>query len=152
MRLRNRTAEERRRQTVCDKRDNNYVWKKDSVKHHPPFNRSFCKRPGARFSKVPLTFGSEKLFYVWRVCIYEQSFNNFENDTIKLSVKKAKLTGLWARQGRKSFRAVRETAGPQSIVSNTVARSLLSQTDVVPFFSSSWRPVAWANYFLSSAL
>ena len=27
MNLYNRTAEERRRQTLCDKRDNNYVWK-----------------------------------------------------------------------------------------------------------------------------
>ena len=25
--LRNRTEEERRRQTLCDKRDNNFVWK-----------------------------------------------------------------------------------------------------------------------------
>ena len=25
--LRNRTGEERRRQTLCDKRDNNFVWK-----------------------------------------------------------------------------------------------------------------------------
>ena len=36
----------------------------------------------------------KKLFYVCRVCIQDQSFNNFENDTMKLSVNEAKLTGL----------------------------------------------------------
>ena len=53
-----------------------------------------CKRPvipqsnesGARFSKVSVTF----------LCIQDQSFNNFENNSMKLSVKEAKLTGLWA--------------------------------------------------------
>ena len=38
-----------------------------------------------------------KLFCVCYVCIQEQSFNNFENKTMKLSVNKAKLTGFWAR-------------------------------------------------------
>ena len=38
-----------------------------------------------------------KTSYVCRVCIHDQSFNNFENDTIKVSVNEAKLTGLWAR-------------------------------------------------------
>ena len=38
-----------------------------------------------------------KRFYVYRVCIQDQSFNNFENDSMKLSVKEEKLTGLWAR-------------------------------------------------------
>ena len=39
-------------------------------------------------------FGPEELFYVFRVCIQGQSFNNFENDTMKLSVNEARLTGL----------------------------------------------------------
>ena len=32
-----------------------------------------------------------------RVCIQNQSFNNSENDTKKLSVNEAKLTGLWEK-------------------------------------------------------
>ena len=36
----------------------------------------------------------EKLFYVCRVGIYDQSFNNLEIDTMKVSVKEVKLTGL----------------------------------------------------------
>ena len=37
-----------------------------------------------------------KLFYVCRVCVQDQSFKNFENDTMKLSViKRSKVvTGL----------------------------------------------------------
>ena len=48
------------------------------------------------FLKSPdnLLFGPEKLFYVCRFSIQDQSFNNFENDTKKLSVNEAKLTGL----------------------------------------------------------
>ena len=38
----------------------------------------------------------ENLFYVCCVWIQDQSFNNFENDTMKLLVNKGKLTGLWA--------------------------------------------------------
>ena len=38
----------------------------------------------------------EKLFYVCRVGILDQSFNNLEIDTIKLSVNEAKLAGLRA--------------------------------------------------------
>ena len=38
-----------------------------------------------------------KVFYVCRVCIQDSSFNNSDNDTKKLSVNEAKLTGLWAR-------------------------------------------------------
>ena len=41
-------------------------------------------------------FGPEKLFYVCCVCIHDESFNNFDNDTMKRSVKEEKLTGLWA--------------------------------------------------------
>ena len=33
-------------------------------------------------------FGPEKVFYVCCVCIDDESFNNFDNDTMKLSVKK----------------------------------------------------------------
>ena len=39
-------------------------------------------------------FGPEKLFSVYNVCIQYQSFNNFENDTMKLLINKAKLTCL----------------------------------------------------------
>ena len=39
-------------------------------------------------------FGPGKLFYVGRVCIQDQSFNNSENNTMKLSVNEAKFTGL----------------------------------------------------------
>ena len=38
-----------------------------------------------------------KQFCVSVVCIQDQSLNNFENDTIKLSVNEAELTGLRAR-------------------------------------------------------
>ena len=40
--------------------------------------------------------GDGKLFFVCRVCIQDQSFNNFENGTMKLSLNEAKLTGFWA--------------------------------------------------------
>jgi len=33
-------------------------------------------------------------FFVCCIYIQEQSFNNFDNDTMKLSVNEAKLTGL----------------------------------------------------------
>ena len=51
-------------------------------------------RSGDCFSKVSVTFRAGKLFFVCCVCIQDQSFNNFENNTIKLSVNEAKLTGL----------------------------------------------------------
>ena len=49
-----------------------------------------------RFLESPavLRFGPEKLFYICLVGIQYQSFNNFENDTMKLSVNEAKLSGL----------------------------------------------------------
>ena len=50
-------------------------------------------RAGIRFSKVPVTFAPGKLFYVCRVCIQDQSFNNIENERIRLLVNEAKLTG-----------------------------------------------------------
>ena len=43
--LHNRTGEQRRRQNLCDKRDNYFVWKKICLKLHLPLSRSFCKRP-----------------------------------------------------------------------------------------------------------
>ena len=42
-------------------------------------------------------FGPGKLFCVCCVCIRDQCFNNFENNTLKLVVNEAKLTSLWAR-------------------------------------------------------
>ena len=59
-----------------------------------------------RFSGFPIIneprksqylFRLEKLFYVCHVCTQDQSFNNFENDTMKFWVNEANLTGLWAR-------------------------------------------------------
>ena len=47
-----------------------------------------AKKPGIRFSKVPETF---------RVRIQDQSFNNFKNNKMKLSVIEGKLAGSWAR-------------------------------------------------------
>ena len=42
--------------------------------------------------------GAEKLIYVYRVCIIQdQSFNNSENDTMKLSLDEANLTDLLTR-------------------------------------------------------
>ena len=58
------------------------VWKRDQ---------------GTRSSNVPVTPRARKAVYVCRVCIQDQSFNNCENDTMKLSVNEAKLTGLCAR-------------------------------------------------------
>ena len=52
--------------------------------------------PGACFSNVPVTFGARKAVCVCCVCVQDQSFNNFENNTMKLSVDETKLTGMWA--------------------------------------------------------
>ena len=43
--LHNRTGEERRRQTFCDKRDDNFVWNKFSPNFTFSLDRSFCERP-----------------------------------------------------------------------------------------------------------
>ena len=48
----------------------------------------------SKISKSRYRFGSGKLFCVCCVWIYEQSFNNFENNTTKVSVQKEQLTGL----------------------------------------------------------
>ena len=52
--LRNRTGEKRRRQTFCDKRENNYVWKNLPSTFLTFFSRSFCKR-------------TENIDYKWRL-------------------------------------------------------------------------------------
>ena len=55
-------------------------------------------RPGACFSKVPVTFRARKAV-LGLLCLHSRSkFNNFENNTMKLYVNEAKLTGLWARK------------------------------------------------------
>ena len=100
------------------------VWKRDQ---------------GTLFSNIPVTLRARKAVYVCRVCIQDQSFNNCENDTMKLSVSEAKLTGLYARNcatiqqvlilklpsGPKSYRAYRGT-GPSKTVANTSAKCYLS--------------------------
>ena len=45
------------------------------------------------FLESPRIFSGPKNFYICCVCIQDHSFNNFEN-TMKLSVNEAKLTGL----------------------------------------------------------
>ena len=54
---------------------------------------------GVCFSKALVTFRAPEScnFCDFCVCIQDQSFNNFENITMKLSVNEAKLTGLWGR-------------------------------------------------------
>ena len=61
--------------------------------------RDFILLPWRPFLESPDSSSDPKIerFYVYRVCIPDQSFNNFENDSMKLSVKEAKLTGLWVR-------------------------------------------------------
>ena len=46
----------------------------------------------ARFSKVPITFQARKAVLCLLCLTQHQSFKNFENDTMKLSVNEAKLT------------------------------------------------------------
>ena len=49
--------------------------------------------PGARLSiESADNIPGPKTSYVCRVCINDQSFNNFENDTMKVSVNEAKWT------------------------------------------------------------
>ena len=88
--------------------------------HFPLF-----KLLGTRFLRIPVNFGARKAVYICCICIQDLSFNCFENDTMKLSVNEAKLTGfapgtvlLFNRflfqnlpSGPKSYRAFRET-GP----------------------------------------
>ena len=44
--------------------------------------------------KPRLLFRPKNLFYACLVCIQNLSFNNIENNTMKLSLKEAKLAGL----------------------------------------------------------
>ena len=57
----------------------------------------FNKTSEACFSKVPITF----TFPAWKavlclLCAQDQTLNNFENNTMKLSENEAILSGLWA--------------------------------------------------------
>ena len=46
---------------------------------------------GARFSKVPINFWGPKSCFMFTVFAFKiKSFNNFENDTMKLSVNEVK--------------------------------------------------------------
>ena len=54
-------------------------------------------KPGAHFSKLPITFRARKPVLCLHVCIQYQSFNNFENAIMKLAANEAKLAGLWDR-------------------------------------------------------
>ena len=100
--------------------------------------------PGGPFLERPGNFsGAESCFFVWRVCIQDQSFNNFENDTIKLSDIGAKLNGLWARNcaiiqhvfifkfalGPKSHWVFREMSprGPSRLAAKLYTNKILSQ-------------------------
>ena len=60
-----------------------------------PFTLLFLFRFRFRFRGLFLESSRPgKLFCVCRIYIQDQSFNNFDNDTMKLSVNEAKLTGL----------------------------------------------------------
>ena len=56
--------------------------------HHPS---------ASSLMKGRVTFRAGKAILSCCVFIQDRSFNNFESATMKLSVKEAKLTGLWAR-------------------------------------------------------
>ena len=53
------------------------------------------RQPRTMFLEGPVRCSG--LIFVRRICIQDQSFNNFYNDTMKLSVNEAKLTGLCSR-------------------------------------------------------
>ena len=53
----------------------------------------FFKKLGTLLN-ISIRNTSTYLFYVGCVCIQDQSINNAKNDTMKLSVNDAKLTGL----------------------------------------------------------
>ena len=70
-------------------------------------------RAGACFSKVPVANRPGKLFCVCCIYIQDHTFNNFDNDTMKLSVNETKWIDLlqvdllasgaslfWPRSGR----------------------------------------------------
>ena len=91
MSLRNRTGEERRRQTLRDKRDKIFFKKNSSAELHPPLNRSCFKRPEninlvkvtTKFiRKRPVTFVKHKrsavIFFLSPCCV--KSLLSLEND------------------------------------------------------------------------
>ena len=47
--------------------------------------------PGARFSNVRVAFRAQKAVYICHIYNQDRSFNNFENDAMKLSVNEAKI-------------------------------------------------------------
>ena len=54
---------------------------------------------GPFLKNTNITFGPEKLFYVCRVCIQHYSLNNFENNTMKLSVNEEKFYSKYFSTG-----------------------------------------------------
>ena len=54
-------------------------------------------RPGACFSKVPVTFGAQKAVLCLLCRAFKIKFNKIENNTTKLSVNEAKFIGVWDR-------------------------------------------------------
>ena len=58
---------------------------------------TFEKRPGARFSKLPVITGPVKLFWNVFHSIPDGNFKRFENRTVKLSAKERKWTSLEVR-------------------------------------------------------
>ena len=98
--------------------------------------------PEARFLKAPITFRAQKPVFMFVVFAFK--INNFENDTMKLSVYEAKLIGLWARNYAtiqqvliqnlplyaKSYRVFRETS-PWSQLEN---KTIPLQYNIRPFY------------------
>ena len=73
-------------------------WRKRRIKERipgsvPGDNEVFG--PGNTVLGVKSILGESKIAARF-CCLQDQSFSNFENDTMTLSVKEAKLTGLWA--------------------------------------------------------
>ena len=85
------------------------------------------------FLESPGLFRAGKLFYVCRVC--QQSFNNSENDKMKLSVilNKANFTGLLARF--QQVLILRFAFGPKTFPALS-RLSTLSLLERVPFLAS----------------
>ena len=61
-------------------------------------------RPGVHFSKVLITFQARKTCAMFAMFTFKMSFNNFENNKVKLSVNQAKLTGFWTTCRNCAFR------------------------------------------------
>ena len=65
---------------------------------------SVTLRPGVHFSKVLITFQARKTCAMFAVFTFKKSFNNFENNKVKLSVNEAKLPGFWTTCRYLAFR------------------------------------------------